>query len=264
MVRFPSQPCDAPARDHAIESLAPGGADAVDHLVFVEDAVDLELLLEEVYHEVDLRLHGAAVDLNLLDVRLFLAQFRLRDLGVHDGPNNLAVSLGALDFRGHGSLGTLGSLGPALLVLREGLLLALVPVLVETAIAFVAEVASKDRGEGTKPAGRLDVADEANDAHRWRLEDAHCLDDFLLVQFRPRLVNVADDVAHSSFEAAEGGEVRRFGGVVLGKAFDLPGVVPGSLPGKKSQIPSAVSQIFGETSERMWQKGQADKRKQVS
>ena len=74
-------------------------------------------------------------DLNLLDVRLLLPKLRLPDLGMADHTNHLAILLGAANLGGHRrALGALAGLAPALLVLGEGLLLRLVPGLVEATL----------------------------------------------------------------------------------------------------------------------------------
>ena len=44
-------------------------------------------------------------------------------------------------------------------VLGEGLLLALIPVLVESALDLIGEMLSPDGGEGTESTGSLDVTD---------------------------------------------------------------------------------------------------------
>lgn len=50
-------------------------------------------------------------------------------------------------------------------VLREGLLLALVPVLVEASLEFITEMFGPDGSEGSETAGSLDVANDTNDDH---------------------------------------------------------------------------------------------------
>lgn len=83
-------------------------------------------------------------------------------LGVGEDADDGAVLLDALELAGDGGAGGLGVL---LGVLGEGLLLGLVPVLVEAAADLVAEMLGPDGGEGTQAAGSLDVANETNNDH---------------------------------------------------------------------------------------------------
>mmetsp|Transcript_30173 Transcript_30173/g.75997 ORF Transcript_30173/g.75997 Transcript_30173/m.75997 type:complete len:203 (-) Transcript_30173:212-820(-) len=76
-MRLPCQASYSPTGDDAVEALALGGADDVDHLVLAEDIRDLDLLFEEACDKVNLRRGGAAVHLDLLDVRLLLADLYL-------------------------------------------------------------------------------------------------------------------------------------------------------------------------------------------
>jgi hypothetical protein len=78
-------------------------------------------------------------------VGLLLLERRLADLGVGQDADDGAVLLDALELAGDGSAVVLRVL---LGVLGEGLLLALVPVLVEAALDLVAQVLSPDGGQG--------------------------------------------------------------------------------------------------------------------
>jgi hypothetical protein len=62
--------------------VALGNGNAVDHLVLLEDSIDLDGLLEETVAELDLVCDGTTVDLDLHQVRLFLLEGSLTDLGV--------------------------------------------------------------------------------------------------------------------------------------------------------------------------------------
>jgi hypothetical protein len=87
-------------------------------------------------------------------VRLLLLEGRLADLGVSQDADDGAVLLDALELAGDGRAVILRVL---LGVLGEGLLLALVPVLVEAALNLVAQVLSPDSGQGAQATRGLNV-----------------------------------------------------------------------------------------------------------
>lgn len=126
------------------ETVTLGDGDAVDHLVLLEDGRDLDGLLEEAVGELDLVGNGTTVDLDLHEVGLLLLERSLADLGVGQDADDGAVLLDALEVAGDGLAVVLGVL---LGVLGEGLLLGLVPVLVEAALDLVVEVLSPDGGQ---------------------------------------------------------------------------------------------------------------------
>mgnify|MGYP006868028651 FL=1 len=141
------------------ETVTLGDGDDINHLVLLEDGVDIDGLLEEVAGEVDLVSDGATVDLDLHKVGLLLLDGSLADLGVGEHTDDSAVLLDALKLAGDG--GT-GALGVGLGVLGEGLLLGLVPVLVEATLDLIAQVLSPDGGERAETTGSLDVTDDTN------------------------------------------------------------------------------------------------------
>lgn len=139
-----------------------GDGNDIDHLVLFEDGVDLDWLLEEALRVFDLVADGAAVDLDLHEMRLLLLERSLADLGVGEDADNGAVLLHALDVLGDVLAGLLRVL---LGILGEGLFLALVPVLVEPALELVGEMLSPDSRQRAQAAGCLDVSNQANDNH---------------------------------------------------------------------------------------------------
>ena len=141
LVGLARQLLGAPAGGDTVETVTLGDANDVDHLVLLEDRVDLDGLLEETLAE------GHQVGLLLLEGRL-------ADLGVGEDADDGAVLLDALELAGDGGAVVLGVL---LGVLGESLLLALVPVLVESALDLVAQMLGPDGGEGAQTAGSLDV-----------------------------------------------------------------------------------------------------------
>mmetsp|Transcript_20315 Transcript_20315/g.41723 ORF Transcript_20315/g.41723 Transcript_20315/m.41723 type:complete len:417 (+) Transcript_20315:26-1276(+) len=227
---------DTPAGDDTLGAGPCGNRDAIDHLVLVENVRHLDLLLEHVHNEIYLFLGGATVHLDLLDVGLLLPKLHLRDLCVADRADDLAVLLRPGDFGGHrGALGALARIAPPLLVLGKGLLLRLVPGLVEAPLALLAQVPSPDRSQGPEAAWCLHVADKADDDHRRRLDDGHGLSDLLLVELRPGPVHLTDDVGHTRLIRHEGSEMGRLRCIVLREALDLSGVVLRALPGQEAQ-----------------------------
>ena len=148
-----------PTAGDTLETVTLGDGNDVDHLVLLEDGVDLNGLLEEVAGEVNLVGNGATVDLDLHKVGLLLLKRGLADLGVGEHTDNGTVLLDALKLAGDGGTALLSVL---LGVLGEGLLLALVPVLVEAALDLVAQVLSPDGGERAETTGSLNVTDDTD------------------------------------------------------------------------------------------------------
>lgn len=150
-----------PTGSNTVEAVTLGDSDHVDHLVLLEDGVDGHGLLEQTVAELDLVGDGATVDLDLHEVGLLLLEGGLADLGVGQDTDDGAVLLDALELAGEGG----GAVGVLLGVLGEGLLLALVPVLVESALDLVAQVLSPDGREGSQAAGGFDVSNQTNNDH---------------------------------------------------------------------------------------------------
>ena len=144
LVSFARKLLGAPSGGDTLETVTLGDGNAVDHLVLLEDGVDLDRLLEEAVAELDLVCDGATVDLDLHKVGLLLLERGLGDLGVGEHTDDGAVLLDALEVAGD----VLAALLCVLLgVLGESLLLALVPVLVKSALELVRKVLSPDSGQ---------------------------------------------------------------------------------------------------------------------
>jgi hypothetical protein len=148
-----------PTAGNTLETVTLGDGNDIDHLVLLEDGVDLDGLLEEVAGEVNLLGNGATVDLDLHKVGLLLLERSLADLGVSEHTDDSAVLLNALKVAGDGGAVLLRVL---LGVLGESLLLALVPVLVEATLDLVAQVLSPNGRERAKTTGSLDVTDNTD------------------------------------------------------------------------------------------------------
>jgi len=151
-----------PTGGDTVETVTLGNGNDVNHLVLLEDAGDIDGLLEKLLTERDLVGDGATVDLDLHKVGLLLLEGGLSDLGVGQDTDDSAVLLNALELAGDGGTVVLGVL---LGVLGESLLLALVPVLVESALDLVAQMLGPDGGEGSQASGSLDVANQTNNDH---------------------------------------------------------------------------------------------------
>lgn len=152
----------APTGGDTLETVTLGDGDAVNHLVLLEDGADVKGLLEEAVSELDLVGNGATVDLDLHKVSLLLLERGLADLGVGKNTDDSAVLLDALEVTGDGRAAVLRVL---LGVLGEGLLLALVPALVEAALDLVREMLGPDGGQGAETTGSLDVANKTDNDH---------------------------------------------------------------------------------------------------
>lgn len=195
----------APSLHDSGETFALGDTDDVDELILAEDLVDLDFLLEVLEGEVDfLGDVLSSVDLDFEDVVPLLSEvLEEAHLGVGDGSHHCAVLLDSVELGG-GLLGVLGDFG---LVVGEGFLLGVVPVLVESPECALVEVLGPDGGEGSESSGGVDVSDEADDFEGRGFDDGDCFDFLLLIEFCLSSVHVPEDVGHACLEASEGGEV---------------------------------------------------------
>ena len=190
------------------------------------------MLLEKLVAEVDLVRDSATVDLDLKNMGLLLADLNLRDLGVRDDTDDLAM---LLDLR-QLLLRVLRLVRLLLGVLCEGLLvLGLVPVLVEPSAELVGQMLSPDGGQGTKTTRSLDIPDNSDNHHRGSLNDGDSLDGLLLVLLGAGLVDITSDVRHTSLVAHEGGKVARLGSIIAGELPDAALVVGATLARKEAK-----------------------------
>lgn len=134
---------DTESLDDASGSLTSGHTNSVDHLELVEDLADGDFTLELLEGPVDLLGNGATVDLDLKEMSLALSEVELRDLGGSEHTDDVAVLLDSLEVSLDGLLGVVW-LGIAGHILGEGLLLGVLPVLVEAALDLVVQVLSID------------------------------------------------------------------------------------------------------------------------
>ena len=133
-----------------------GDGDNINHLILLEDGADLNWLLKQTLGKGNLVIDTSTVDLDLHQMGLLLLKRGLADLGVGENTDDGAVLLDASKLTVDGRSLTLRVL---LGVFGEGLLLGLVPVLVESALELIAQMLSPDGSEGSQAAGSLDVTD---------------------------------------------------------------------------------------------------------
>ena len=213
-------------------SLTTGNTDGVDHLELVEDLSDGDFTLELLEAPIDLLGDGATVDLDLEEVSLALAEVKLGELGAGEDADDCAVLLYSLEVALDGVL-ALGILLVSLGVVSEGLLLGVLPVLVEAALELIGEMLSVDGRESAEAAGGLNVTNEADDLERGALDDGDGLNDVLLEHLLTLTAFVvAGDVGHASLVTEEGGKVDGLLGVILGESSHTAAVVSCSASGQ--------------------------------
>ena len=223
---------DTESLDDTGGTLTTGNTDGVDHLELVEDLSDGDFTLELLEAPIDLLGDGATVDLDLEEVSLALAEVKLGELGAGEDADDCAVLLYSLEVALDGVL-ALGILLVSLGVVSEGLLLGVLPVLVEAALELIGEMLSVDGRESAEAAGGLNVTDEADDLERGALDDGDGLNDVLLEHLLTLTAFVvAGDVGHASLVTEEGGKVDGLLGVILGESSHTAAVVSCSASGQ--------------------------------
>lgn len=144
----------SPSAGNTLEALTLGDSNDINHLILLENGVDGDWLLEETVSELNLVFNRTTVDLDLHQMSLLLLEGSLADLGVGENTDNSAVLLDAVELAGDGGTRVLRVL---LGILGEGLLLALVPVLVESALDLIAQVLSPDGSERSETSRSFDI-----------------------------------------------------------------------------------------------------------
>jgi len=190
-----------------------GDTNAVEHFVFGENGVDGNFLFEVILAPVDLVGDGTTVDLDFDEVGLLLADGETLHLGVADGTDGDGVLLqqfqiaidGLLSFFGFPFLGRFG----------EGLLLAGIPVLVESSLDFISKTGSPDGLDGSWTVGGLDVTGDTNNLEWWAFDDGYWFDNFLLVDGGTRFFSFTDDMSHTGLETNEGSQMDWLGSIIL-------------------------------------------------
>jgi len=153
----------------------------VDHFILSEDCVDVDRFLKEGANVVDLIADGATVHLDFHNVRLLGSQWKKLHLGMSDDTDDLAVFLHLLEIS-FNLLLTVFIL-PFAAGLAESLLLGFVPVLVESSLAFFADVFGEDGLESAVSTWCFNVPDCTNHNHGRGLQNGDSIDNLLLVRF---------------------------------------------------------------------------------
>uniref|UniRef100_A0A3B5KN74 Uncharacterized protein n=1 Tax=Takifugu rubripes TaxID=31033 RepID=A0A3B5KN74_TAKRU len=213
-----------------------GDPDDVDHLVLGEDRVDGDGLLQLLAGPVHLVRDGAAVELHLHQVRLLLPdgqQLMNANLCVGDDADDLTILLHQVKVLLQLLLALI--VLPLLAVFGKSLLLGLVPViLVEAALALVADVFSKDGLKGTETTGGVDVTHDPDHDHGRGLHDGDGLHHLLLAHHHISTLKLSQ----------EGRHVHGFAGIILGEALGFASVSAAPLAGQKPQRSVAWSRKF--------------------
>lgn len=115
------------------------------------------------------------------------------------------------------------------------LLLASVPVLVESSLALITDMLGEDGLEGSESTGGLDISNNSDSDHWGSLNDGDGFNNFLLVRPGSDPVYFTEDVRHASFVSHEGGKMTRLGLVVLGEGLHFTPVTGASLTREESK-----------------------------
>uniref|UniRef100_A0A3P8SR60 Uncharacterized protein n=1 Tax=Amphiprion percula TaxID=161767 RepID=A0A3P8SR60_AMPPE len=211
LVSLPWQFLRVPAAPSpTFEAVTLADPDDVDHLVLVEDGRYGNSLLQMLLCPVHLIRDAASIQLHLHDVDFFLQLATLKSC-----PTYLGLLLSRLIL-------------PLLAVLAEGLLLALSPVFVKSALALVTEMLGKDGFQGTQTTDGFNVSHNPHHDDRWSFDDGNRLNLFPL-HTEASTVNLPQGVGHPGLVSQEGGEVDGVAGVVFGPRSDPPTVLLAAL-----------------------------------
>jgi len=106
-------------------------------------------------------------------------------------------------------------------ILREGLLLGVSPVPVETSQDFGFKFTSPDSGQSAHATGSLDVTNHTNNLHGWAFNNGASVDNVFLYDLLTfTTLEVFDNVSHTSFVAHKCSEMYWLGGIILGEMSD--------------------------------------------
>ena len=110
-----------------------------------------------------------------------------------------------------------------------------VPVLVESTKNLIVQETRPSSGKSTKTTGGLNVTNNTNNHHGGALQDGNCLNDFLLVDLGTDLVDLTDDVGHTSLVTQESSQVGLDSSAIAGEGLNLASESSSALSGEKAQ-----------------------------
>ena len=226
------QTSDTPTSGHTFVTLTLGNTDHVNQFILVENSIDSDFLFKQALGKVDLCRSVTSVDLDLHNVSLLEAKVELAHLGVGNNTDNVAVLLNTFQL----VVNVLATIFIFLHILCVGLLLALVPVLVASALELFTQVLGEDGGQGAETGRGLNVTNNTNNNHGRGFNNRNSIDNFTLVHESTGAINSGNNVSHTGLVPTERGEVRRVGGIFLGERADAAGMVLGTLLGKETQV----------------------------
>lgn len=202
----------------------------INHFVLVDDLGDSDFLFKVLLSEVNLLSDGTTVNLDFEDVSLLLSKVELIHLSVDDDSDDLTVFLDSVKL----TVNVLG-ITPLLAVLVESLLLGVHPVLIESSLQLSRQVLSPDGSKSSETSGGFNVTNNTANNDGRSFEDGTSFDDFLLVELGADLVDISEDVGHTSLEDGESGKVDGLRSIILGVASYSTSMMSSSLSGKETE-----------------------------
>jgi len=178
-VGFPWEFLGSPTAGDTLFSVTLVDSDDVNHLVLGENVADWNLFLQKFPGVCDLLGDVSTVHLDFHQVSLLQLKWEKFWLSVCDDTDDLAEFCNLLEVMVDLLLSVF--VRPHLGRLGESLLLGVVPVLVETTTALLAEMLSKDGLEGPETSGGFDVTNDTDNYHWWGLNNGDSSGDFTLV-----------------------------------------------------------------------------------
>ena len=178
-VRLLLEMSNTPSLHDTGKSLTFGHTQNVQNFVLSENLIDSDFLFEEFVSEFNLISNGfSSVDLNFEDV-VFLLSDVVEEvvLGMSDGSNNGAVLFDSveLDFNSFGIFGRFG------LIVREGFLLRVDPVLVESSESSLVQMVGPYGGQSSEASWSLDISDQTDNLQWGSFDDSNSLNFFFLI-----------------------------------------------------------------------------------
>lgn len=177
LVRLSWQFLRTPTMSNALESVTLRYSDNIHGFVLREHILEVYWLLEQSLGVGNLVCDRSSVELNLHDLCLLLVDACEMMLVVGEDTDDGAIFANPLDLLCDRLVVFCGFLG----IFSERLLLAAVPIAVESPLEIVRQVIRPDGGESAETAGSFDVANNADNDHGWCFDDGDSFDDFPLV-----------------------------------------------------------------------------------